>query len=58
MADITYCINTSCPIKSCYRHYTKLKELTSKYVSIADFGGTCERYLRYVLEEIEKEERK
>ena len=55
--DITYCTNTDCPFKDCEKHYTKLKTLKRHYVSLSDFGGICERYLNYLLEEIEMEEK-
>lgn len=54
--DKTYCVNASCPFKTCDRHHSHLKGLPKNtLVSVADFGGTCREYLRYVLEEVSNE---
>lgn len=57
MADITYCLNGDCPFKSCERHHSKIKKAAEPkgYVSVADFGGTCKRYLELILEECKDE---
>ena len=57
MSDITYCVNSDCPFKKCERHNVHLKKFSDRrqMVSVADFGGTCEKYLRYLLEDIENE---
>ena len=54
----TYCSNVSCPFKDCERHWEHIKELAKqgeKYVSLADFGGTCREYIDYVLDKLENE---
>lgn len=57
MSDITYCMNSDCPFKKCERHNIQLKKFSDRrqMVSVADFGGTCEKYLRYLLELLENE---
>lgn len=52
MRDITYCMNSDCPFKKCERHNVHLKKISDRrqMVSVADFGGTCKKYLRYLLE--------
>lgn len=57
MADITYCINGDCPFKNCDRHHSKIKSAAKAtgYVSVADFGGTCKRYLEFLVEECSSE---
>ena len=55
MADITYCINASCPFKDCERHSEKIKDAATSgkgYVSVSDWGGTCRRYISYIAEEV------
>jgi hypothetical protein len=55
MRDITYCVIMCCPFTDCERHPNELYKIEKgKYVSIADFGGVCRRYLEYLLEELEK----
>lgn len=56
--DMTYCSNVSCPFKDCERHWEHIKELAKqgeKYVSLADFSGTCREYISYVLDKLENE---
>lgn len=48
MKDITYCVSI-CPFEDCERHQIHLKNSQTQYVSIADFAGTCRRYIEYVL---------
>lgn len=63
MYDITWCTYIACPIKKCERHMNRLKKLKKKnfcaftQISVADYAGTCEDYLKYVLEQIEKEKK-
>ena len=55
MADITYCINASCPFKDCEKHSEKIKDAATSgkgYVSVSDWGGVCRRYIGYVVEEV------
>lgn len=47
--DITYCANDSCPFKDCDNHVSKATRFTSgTYVSVADFSGTCHRYISWL----------
>ena len=58
MADITYCINGSCPFKDCERHSSRVdlsKIDDAGYVSVANFDGVCKRYLSYLLQLLEGE---
>ena len=54
MLDRTYCINTECPFKDCDRHLSKIQSGTG-YVSIANFDGVCERYIGYLVDELNEE---
>ena len=59
MLDITYCNNTSCPFESCERHLVHVKKFDkdkTKYVSVANFGGTCREYLSYLIDEVKKDD--
>lgn len=49
MKDITYCISV-CPFEDCERHQINLKNVETKYVSIADLTGTCRRYIEYIVD--------
>ncbi len=56
MADITYCSCVECINKECGRHPCHLSKMeNARYVSIADFGGTCRDYIHQVLIEVEQE---
>lgn len=61
--DITWCSYAACPLTKCERHLERLIKMKGKNpdsherISIADFAGTCEDYLKYVLEQIEKEKK-
>jgi hypothetical protein len=56
MRDITYCVIMCCPFTDCERHPNELYKIEKgEYVSIADFGGVCRRYLEYLLEELEEQ---
>lgn len=48
--DMTYCINDICPFKDCIRHADQIKNTRGIY-SFANFDSTCERYIRYLLNE-------
>lgn len=53
MADITYCLNSSCPFTDCEKHCSKIREaaLNAKgYISVSDFGGVCRRYIWNLVE--------
>ena len=55
MSDITYCMNRHCPFKNCEKHSDNLSKFAGDetiYVSIADFGGTCRRYIAHLIDEI------
>ena len=54
MADITYCINVSCPFKDCERHLSQLKGKDGD-VSIAALDGTCRRYISYLVEVLDND---
>jgi hypothetical protein len=46
MADITYCNNKDCQLKSCEIHRSKINKacLSGKgYVSVTDYGISCQR---------------
>ena len=55
MADITYCINVSCPFKDCDKHPLQLRG-TKCEVSFAALDGTCRRYLGYLVETLEEKD--
>lgn len=55
MADITYCINVSCPFKDCDRHPLRLKG-TKCEGSFAALDGTCRRYLAYLVDILEEKD--
>ena len=55
MADITYCINASCPFKDCDRHPLQLKGKNCE-VSFAALDGTCRRYLGYLVDILEEKD--
>jgi hypothetical protein len=51
MADITYCLNSRCPIKDCERHSSKIRKAAREgkgYVSVADYTGTCRKYIGHL----------
>ena len=53
MADITYCMNMSCPFKDCDRHLCQVKNKNrNEMVSIAALDGTCRRYISYLVDEV------
>ena len=55
--DMTYCMNRDCPFKDCERHSDNLLKFAGDetiYVSIADFGGTCRRYIEHLVKIAEK----
>lgn len=57
MADITYCINASCPFKDCDRHSSKIEEAAINgkgYVSVANYDGVCRRYISYPADEAKR----
>ena len=54
MLDRTYCINAECPFTDCDRHLSKIQSKTG-YVSIANFDGVCERYIGYLVDELNEE---
>lgn len=49
--DMTFCTNKDCPFKDCERHNKHLKGVYG-LVSVADFSGTCRRYISYVVKEV------
>lgn len=50
--DITYCANDACPFKDCDNHVSKATRFPSgTYVSVADFSGTCRRYISWLANE-------
>ena len=55
MADITYCINNSCPFKECERHPSKIAKASLQgrgYVSVANYDGVCRKYIGYLVDEV------
>ena len=58
MYDITYCDNTDCPFKDCERHHSKASRAAlfgTGYVSVANYGGTCRRYIDFLVDLVSKE---
>jgi hypothetical protein len=55
MADITYCINASCPFKDCERHPLRLKGKKGEF-RFAALDGTCRRYLAYLYDDIRRKD--
>lgn len=53
--DRTYCDNKECPFKDCFRHISNRPKLY-KYLSIADYSGTCRRYITWLVNEVQKDE--
>lgn len=52
--NMTYCVNTDCPLRDCERHPEKLKLLpVNVVVNVADLGGVCDRYIGYLVECVE-----
>lgn len=49
--DRTFCINDDCPFTDCDRHY-KHVEGVNCLVSLADFSGTCRRYISWIVDEV------
>lgn len=47
--DIAYCTNSDCPFRDCKKHFSNLQG-KSGIVTIADFGGTCRRYISFITE--------
>lgn len=58
MADITYCVNDSCPFDDCERHPSKIAKACEDgvgYVSMAALDSTCRRYIGWLVDYIEGE---
>lgn len=57
MADITYCSNVNCPFADCERHLRNLPTgaYSHKYVSIANFAGTCRDYIGHLVDKAKEE---
>ena len=52
--DITYCVNDDCPFTDCIRHARNLTgENPSTILSFANFGGTCRRYIEYLVGDLD-----
>lgn len=51
--DMTFCTNKDCPFKDCERHNKHLKGVYG-LASVADFSGTCRRYISYVVDDVMK----
>lgn len=49
--DMTFCTNEDCPFKDCERHPYHFKGVVGM-VSIADFSGTCKRYISWLVDEL------
>ena len=52
LRDKTFCINTECPFKDCDRHPILLKGVRT-IVSVAPLDGVSDRYIRYLVKEVE-----
>lgn len=48
-----YCISKDCPLK-CKKRYDAAT-CGVRFVNVADYAGTCRRYIRRLLEDIERE---
>lgn len=53
MADITYCINSSCPFKDCDKHLCHNKKKKG-LISVAALDGVCRRYIAYLVDLVEE----
>lgn len=50
-----YCMCNTCPFRDCDKHASRLRGMEKgQYVRVANLGGTCRRYLDYLLNEAEK----
>lgn len=53
--DITYCAYAECPFKDCDIHMVRVKNfLVDQKISVADYSGTCRRYIGWLVDEEEK----
>lgn len=54
MKNIIYCTGTCCPFTDCERHPRHLKgKKFRETVSVADFCGTCRRYIGWLVDHVE-----
>lgn len=51
--DMTFCCNMNCPFRDCDRHLIHVPP-TAPYVSMANFDGTCHRYISNLVHELEE----
>lgn len=61
MYSSEYCDCYECPFKECVRHLSHLEKESkkkNKYVTLVNFASVCRAYLSYVLEEVEKENKR
>lgn len=52
---ITFCTYAGCQFKDCERHLTNIEKQTNRTVSIADFRGTCRRYIGLLIDGLSEE---
>ena len=52
--DMTYCINAKCPYTDCERHVSQLAGERGTF-SFANFDGVCRKYICYIVDSIQKE---
>ena len=56
--DVTYCAYKDCPFKDCESHLTHTKRFPiGTMISVADYSGTCRRYIGWVVDKVSKEEK-
>lgn len=48
----TYCINGSCPFKSCKKHLKHCRAKKRK-VYMANFDGVCRKYIGHLIDEVQ-----
>lgn len=59
MDDIVYCTCRECPWSDCERHLSRLKGRNEKtWVSVANMGGVCRRYIDWLVERTNREYKK
>lgn len=51
---MTYCINSGCPFKDCKNH-VKHAPKNQKYITVSNMDSVCGRYLKYLLNKVQKE---
>ena len=56
--DVTYCAYKDCPFKDCESHLIHTKDFpVGTLASVADYSGTCRRYIGWLVDKVSKEEK-